>query len=104
ARHLEQEQPAGAYFLHGEEEHLREAAVQRVVDAALDPATRDFNFDQLRGDDVTPETLASILATPPMMADHRVVVVRDVQGLSPKAREVVESVASSPPAGLVLIL
>ncbi|HEX6925248.1 MAG TPA: DNA polymerase III subunit delta [Longimicrobiaceae bacterium] len=104
ARHLEQEQPAGAYFLHGEEEHLREAAVQRVVAAVLDPTTRDFNFDQLRGDDVTPETLASILATPPMMAEHRVVVVRDVQGLSPKAREVVESVAASPPAGLVLVL
>lgn len=78
--------------------------MQQVIAAYLDGATRDFNFDQLRGGDAAPDALASVLATPPMMAQHRVVVVRDVQGLSQKGREVVESVAASPPSGLVLIL
>ncbi|HEY0150635.1 MAG TPA: DNA polymerase III subunit delta [Longimicrobium sp.] len=92
------------FFFHGEEDFSRDEAVGRVVAAYLDPATRDFNFDQLRGADITADDLASLAATPPMMAEHRVVVVRDAQGLSPKAREVVEAVAAAPPAGLVLVL
>lgn len=96
--------PAGVYFLHGAEEHLREAAVHRVIAAFLDDSTRDFNFDQLRGGDVAPEALASIIATPPMMAEHRVVLIRDMQGLTPKGRDLVEATAGTPPPGLVLIL
>ncbi|CAN5369632.1 hypothetical protein BH24GEM3_BH24GEM3_12620 [soil metagenome] len=96
--------PGGSFFFFGEEEFLREEAVSRAVAAHLDPATRDFNFDQLRGGDVSPEGIASVLATPPMMAEWRVVVVREAQGLSPKAREAVQAVVEAPPPGLALIL
>src|SRR5690606_11163952 len=99
------ERPVSAgIFLHGEEEYLREDAVQRVIDLFVDPATRDFNLDQLRGSDATPEGLGSVIATPPMMAEHRVVVVRDAQGLSPKARVVVESALANSHPGLVLVI
>ena len=94
----------GAFFFFGGEDFLREAAVDRVVAAYLDPATRDFNFDQQRGGDVTAELLASMIATPPMMAEHRVVVVRDAQGLSVAARPVVEAAVRTPPPGLILVL
>jgi DNA polymerase-3 subunit delta len=92
------------FFLHGDEEFTREEAVASVVGAYLDPATRDFNFDQLRGSEVTADELASLVATHPMMAEHRVVVVRDAQGLSPKAREVVEAATAAPPPGLILVV
>lgn len=98
------ERAGGAFFFHGDEAHLREEAAARVVDAYLDPATRDFNLDQLRGADVTADDLASVLATPPMMADWRVVVLRDAQGLSVKAREAVEAAAARPEPGLVLVV
>ena len=39
-----------------------------MVSAYLDEATRDFNCDQMRGADVSADDLASLLATPPMMA------------------------------------
>lgn len=94
----------GAFFFSGDEDYLREEAVGKVVAAYVDPATRDFNFDQLRGADVTADDLASIVATPPMMAEHRVVVVRDAQGLSVKAREVVEAVARKTDPGLILVV
>lgn len=94
----------GVFFFHGEEDYLREQAVSWVVEAYLDPATRDFNFDLLSGAEVTPEALASMIATPPMMAEWRVVVVRDAQGLSPRARDAVEAAAVAPPQGLVLVL
>lgn len=96
--------PGGGFFFFGAEEYLREEAVGRAVAAHLDPATRDFNLDQLRGSDVTAEELASVLATPPLMAEWRVVVVRETQGLSPKAREVLLSVVQATPPGLALIL
>jgi len=77
-----------------------------LVDWYLDPATRDFNFDSLRGSEVSVEKLASILATPPMMAEWRVVLLREVEALtsSSRARDVLLDVAGSPPPGLVLIL
>jgi DNA polymerase III subunit delta len=94
----------GAFFLHGEEEFLRERASAAIVAAFLDDATRDFNLDAIRGSDASADDLASVIATPPMMASHRVVVVRDAQGLSVKAREVVEAAAKNPIPGLVLVL
>lgn len=96
----------GAFYLHGEDAFRKEQLVQGLVEAHLDPATRDFNLDPLRGTDVDAERLASVIATPPMMAEWRVVVVREVEGLatSKKAREALLEAVSSPPPGLALIL
>jgi DNA polymerase III subunit delta len=96
----------GAFYLHGEDEFRKEEIVRALVAAHLDPATRDFNFDALRGSEVDTETLASVLATPPLMAEWRVVVLREVEGLasSPKAREVLLEAVATPPPGLALIL
>jgi DNA polymerase III subunit delta len=101
---LEAKPPAAALFFHGEEEYLREEVLRKVLERVLDPGTRDFNFDQLRGADASPEGLASVLATPPMMAEYRVVLLRDVQGLSPRGREVVERAFQNPPPGLIFIV
>jgi DNA polymerase III subunit delta len=101
---LEQRAPGGAFFLFGDEEYLRESAADRIVRAHLDEATRDFNLDQLRADEVSAEALASILQTPPMMAEWRVVVVRGAQGLGQKAREVLEGAVTSVPPGIALVV
>ena len=94
----------GVFFLYGEEEFLRERTAARIVGAYLDDGTRDFNLDQVRGSDAGADELASVIATPPMMASHRVVVVRDAQGLAQRAREVVEAAARQPLDGLVLVV
>ena len=96
----------GVYYLYGEEEQLKEEAARAIVEAHLDPATRDFNLDQLDGRTIDPETLGSVLATPPMMAEWRVVVVRDAQELARSAplRETIEALLDSTPPGLVVVL
>lgn len=94
----------GAYFFHGDADRLREEAARRVVDAAVDPAIRDFNLDIYRGDDVEPRALAATLAMPPMMAARRVVLVTDVQSLTPTGRGVVRDAVEEPPPGLALVL
>lgn len=96
----------GAFYLHGEDEFRKEEALRALIADHLDPATRDFNLDPLRGTEVDPETLASVLATPPMMAEWRVVVLREVEGLagSKTARDALLSVVASPPPGLALLM
>jgi DNA polymerase-3 subunit delta len=96
----------GAFYLHGDDPFRKEAAVRELIEAHVDPGTRDFNLDLLRGTEVSAEDLASILATPPMMAEWRVVVVREVEGLasSKHARDVLLAVVANPPPGLALVL
>jgi DNA polymerase-3 subunit delta len=96
----------GVFFLHGQDRFQRAEALDALVDTYVDPATRDFNLDRLRGTEVDVESLASILATPPMMAEFRVVVVTEVEALvgSVKAREVLLNLAATPPPGLAAIL
>ena len=96
----------GAFYLHGDDLFRKEAAVRTLIANHLDPATKDFNLDPLRGTDVDAETLASVLATPPMMAEWRCVVLREVEGLASgkHAREALMKVVASPPPGLALIM
>jgi DNA polymerase-3 subunit delta len=105
-RFLQKGGRGGVFFLHGDDEFRKDEAVRGLIDAHLDPATRDFNLDVLRGGEVDGERLASVLATPPMMAEWRVVVVREVEALasSPKTRELLTGLAAAPPAGLAAVL
>jgi DNA polymerase III subunit delta len=99
-------EPGGVFYLHGDDLFRKEEAVKALVEAHLDPATRDFNLDLLRGGELSHEQLASVLGTPPMMAEWRVVVLRDAEALagSPRARDQLLAVAAAPPPGLALIL
>lgn len=81
---------APVYFFHGDEEFLKEHAVKDLIAAAVDDGTRDFNLDIRSGADLSAETVGSLLATPPMMADRRVVVFRDVGSFKKDARQAVE--------------
>ncbi len=96
----------GVFYLHGEDEFRKDQAVRALVDAHLDPGTRDFNYDPVRGTETDAQALASLIGTPPMMAEWRVVVVREVEGLasSKHARDVLLEAARKPPPGLALVL
>jgi DNA polymerase-3 subunit delta len=96
----------GIYLLEGDEPFLKDEAARELVDAHIDPATRDFNLDFLRGPDVEPETLLSICHTPPMMAEWRVVVVHDAHVLAANARSraTLETLMARKVPGLALLL
>lgn len=103
---LPDREKGGAFFLHGEDRFRKEEAGRALVEWHLDPATKDFNFDPLRGPEVSAEDLASVLATPPMMAEWRVVVLREAEALasSSRARGLLLDVAKKPPPGLAFII
>ncbi len=103
---LEKGAKGGVFFLYGEDTYRKLEAVKALVAEHVDPATRDFNYDLLRGSEVDVEALARVIATPPMMADKRVVVVREVEAFasSPRARQVLIDLATNPPPDLLAIL
>ncbi len=96
----------GVFYLHGQDDFRKREAAREIAEAHLDPATRDFNFDVMHGAELDVRDFASVLATPPMMAEWRVVLVHDAEALAslPTARKLVLDIAASPPQGLALIL
>jgi DNA polymerase-3 subunit delta len=86
SRALKKGEPAPVYHLVGEEDVLKEEATRLVLDRALDPSLRDFNYDQRTASSLDPEALVALLDTLPMLADRRVVVLRDVDGWQKRAR------------------
>ncbi|HEX3160046.1 MAG TPA: DNA polymerase III subunit delta [Gemmatimonadaceae bacterium] len=95
---------APVYLLHGEDEFRKEQAVKQLVAAAVDEGLRDFNVEVRRGSELDAGTLGSLLNTPPMMADRRVVVVRDVTALRKDARAELDRYLLRPSADTVAVL
>ncbi len=97
---------ASVYYFHGAEETLKEEALTALVDLAVDPASRDFNYDVRHAPSLDPEALHALVNTLPMMAEKRVVVIRDVDGWTVKspARKVLLEYVAKPAAETLLVL
>jgi DNA polymerase-3 subunit delta len=94
----------GAYYIIGEDEYQRDEAVRQLIDAAIDPTARDFNLDIWRASELDAETLAVLLSTPPMMADRRIVVLRDVGGLKKDSRKALDQYLQNPAPDVLLVM
>ena len=103
-RSLKEQSFDPAYYIYGDEDLLKDDAVKALVDGAVDPATRDFNLDVRRGGELDAEALLSLVGTPPMMAERRAVVVRDVGALKKDVRGALERYLARPAAETVLVL
>src|SRR5579885_2494417 len=78
--------PAAAYYLHGDEDLLKDEAVQALIARAVEPGARDFNVDQRAAAELDPATLRVLVDTPPLLAARRVVVLRGVEQLKKTSR------------------
>jgi len=85
-RSLQKGELAPVYYLHGPEDVLKDEAVKAIVDRALDPALRDFNYDQRSAAQLDAEEIHALCNTLPMMADRRVVLLRDIEGWKRKTK------------------
>lgn len=70
------------YFFCGEEEFFLDRLQEAVESLIRQPADKDFNFDLLYGRDTTPEHVLNIIRSFPMMADQRIVIIRDFLSLN----------------------
>src|SRR5438128_1371897 len=95
---------APAYYLHGEEDFLKDSQIAELVDAAVEPAMRAFNVDTRHGGDLGVEGLSTLLETGPVMAPRRVVIIRDVHALKKQPRQYLDQYLKHPAPDLVLVL
>ncbi len=94
----------GAYYVYGDDEYQKNDAVKQLIAAAVDPATRDFNLDVRRAAEMDAESLGSLLGTPPMMAERRVAVIRDIGTLKKDARATLDRYLRNPSHDTTVIL
>jgi DNA polymerase III subunit delta len=85
-RSLNKGQLAPVYYFHGPEDVLKDEAVRTILDKALDPGLRDLNLDQRSAGQLDPEEVHAICNTLPMMAERRVVLLRDVEAWKRKTK------------------
>jgi DNA polymerase-3 subunit delta len=92
------------YYLFGEDDFLKEQATRDLVEAAAEPSTRDFNLETRRAGELDAEALDALLSTPPMLAERRVVVLREVDKLKKGARTLLDRYIARPAHDTVLVL
>ena len=95
---------APVYYFFGDDDYQKEDALRLIVDAAVDPATRDFNLETRRALGLDAESLESLLGTPPMLAERRLVVLRDPATLKKDARQRLDRYLARPAADTLLVL
>jgi DNA polymerase-3 subunit delta len=72
------------YYFFGDEELLKDEAVRRITELAVDESTRDFNLDRRRAPELSADQFRSLVETPPMLAARRCVVLSEVECLQQK--------------------
>ena len=70
------------YLLHGDEEYEREAIAQSLINVLAPAQARDFNLDIVRAERFELLDFLQLYQAYPMMAEHRLVVLRDAHNLT----------------------
>jgi DNA polymerase-3 subunit delta len=92
------------YLFHGSDDFLKEEKVRALIARATEPSTRDFNLELLRGAECDAAQLGTALESLPMMAERRVVVLRDAGSLKKAARERLERYLANPASDTTLVV
>jgi DNA polymerase-3 subunit delta len=97
---------APVYYLTGDEDILKDELVTLLVDRAVDPATRDFNLDTRTASDLDAEALHTLIETPPMLAERRVVIIKSLElwRKNSKVWQVLQKYLAAPAPSTILVL
>ena len=90
------------YFLHGEEPYFIDILTKAIQDNALEESERDFNQSILYGKDAEILSLISELKSYPMMAERRLVILKEAQYF--KAIEQLESYLENPANSTIFVI
>jgi DNA polymerase-3 subunit delta len=78
---------APVYYLYGEEEYFTDRLAVLLEEHVLAGAEPSFNLDLLYGPDVNMAALAGLAKSFPVMASHRLVLVREANKINKTERE-----------------
>jgi len=91
-------------FLYGEEQFLVERAVGMLLDRAIDPSLKDFNFNVFYGNESKGVDIIDAAQTLPMFSERRAVLVKRAEQLKAEALETMLPYIQNPAAGTCLLL
>ena len=92
---------APVYVLMGDEPFYIDKICDYIMENVLQPDERDFNQTVVFGADITAAQVADLCKGYPMMAEHRVVVVKEAQNL--RILEVLEKYLENPVKSTILV-
>lgn len=102
-RDLKAKKYAPVYVLMGDESYYIDRITDYIADNVLDPDDRDFNQTVVFGADITAAQVVDMAKGYPVMpAAHRVVIVKEAQGL--KSLDALERYFEKPLASTVLVI
>ena len=102
-RDLKAKKYAPVYVLMGDESYYIDRITDYIADNVLDPDDRDFNQTVVFGADTTAAQVVDMATGYPVMpAAHRVVIVKEAQGL--KSLDALERYFEKPLASTVLVI
>ena len=90
------------YLLMGEEGYYIDMVSQYIADKALRPEERDFNLDIIYGAEARGNDIINIARQYPMLAERRVVLVREFQSLQDK--DTLTDYVKNPNPSTILVL
>src|SRR5450631_1561213 len=90
-------------YLYGEEPFLVDRATRMLLDRAIDPSLKDFNYNVFYGNESKGIDIADTAQTLPMFAERRAVLVKRAESLSAAACEVLLPYIKNPAASTCLV-
>ncbi|NOZ62702.1 MAG: DNA polymerase III subunit delta [Calditrichaeota bacterium] len=103
-REIENGAPGAIYFVYGEERFLHDEFIHWARKKLVDPATADFNFNLFYAEGSDADAIVGIARSYPMMAQRRLVIVRDLQNFKIGALNRLAAYAKNPMTTTCLIL
>jgi len=92
------------YLFYGQDEFQIELLVDALTARAVEPGSEDFNFDQLYGNETDGARIVNLASAYPMMAERRVVLVKNIQLLPAAGLELIARYSKSALPSTCLIL
>lgn len=91
-------------FLYGEEQFLVDRAATMMLDQAIDPSLKDFNFNLFYGNESKGIDIVDAAQTLPMFSERRAVLVKRAEQLKAEALEIMLPYILNPSPGTCLLL
>lgn len=95
------------YYLHGDEDVLKEEAIRALIDRAVEASARDFNVDQRHAASLEVHAFHALVSTMPLLAPTRAVVLRGVDQIKKTStlyKELARYVAAPNPTTVLVLV
>lgn len=101
---ISQKQFAPVYYLHGEETYFIDKLTQALSEGVVSPAEAAFNKSVFYGPDTNASQIITACRSFPVMATHRLTIVKEAQRLSKQELEKLAAYVEQPVPSTVLVL